>query len=345
MADFRRRSMIMRNRPSIAPRMIDEEVNPPSGWTQTPQHHLLILDLPDFRKDDIKFNVNESRTIIISGRRKIAEDKQKHFERTFDVPENGDVKNITMKFDGDALTVFIPKIDKQADEKPETKTDLTSNNQSHENENKKKEKEKENEKPETAISGKEIKEKERFEKPATSSKMMKEESEKPETAISGKEIKEKDRFEKPATSSKRMKEESEKTETAISGKEIKEKDRFEKPATSSKRMKEESEKTETAISGKEIKEKDRFEIPATSSKTIKDESEKPEEELEKPDLSKKLKGEIDGKGENSSREAGKSKEKTVMVKIIENKGIFLASIISFTLGVLFSQKYHQTPSK
>ncbi|XP_057519827.1 uncharacterized protein LOC130800360 [Amaranthus tricolor] len=284
MADFRRRSMMMRNRLSIPPRMIDEEVNPPSGWTQTPQHHLLILDLPDFRKDDIKFNVNESGTIIISGRRKIGEDKQKHFERTFDVPENGDIKNITMKFDGDALTVFIPKLDKQANEKPETKTALTSNNQSHENENKEKEKEKE--KPETAVSGKEIKEKERFEKPATSSKTIKEESEKPETAISDKEIKEKERFEKPATSSNTIKEESERPETAILSKDIKEK-----------------------------------------------------EDIEKPDLSKKL------KGDKMNRKEGEKTEKTVIVKIIENKGIFLASIISFTLGVLFSQKYHQTPSK
>ena len=242
------------------------------------------MHFEDFRKDDIKFNVNESGTIIISGRRKIGEDKQKHFERTFDVPENGDIKNITMKFDGDALTVFIPKLDKQANEKPETKTALTSNNQSHENENKEKEKEKE--KPETAVSGKEIKEKERFEKPATSSKTIKEESEKPETAISDKEIKEKERFEKPATSSNTIKEESERPETAILSKDIKEK-----------------------------------------------------EDIEKPDLSKKL------KGDKMNRKEGEKTEKTVIVKIIENKGIFLASIISFTLGVLFSQKYHQTPSK
>ncbi|KAL2922472.1 15.4 kDa class V heat shock protein [Bienertia sinuspersici] len=118
MADFRRRIWTARSRPTTAPRLIDEEITPSSGWTQSPDIHCLLVDLPGFEKDEIKLIIDESGSIVVSGRTRIGAEKQVHFEKSFSVPEDGDIKRMSTIFQGDTLKVSVPKVVKKIKEEP-----------------------------------------------------------------------------------------------------------------------------------------------------------------------------------------------------------------------------------
>ncbi|XP_021733790.1 uncharacterized protein LOC110700545 [Chenopodium quinoa] len=108
MADFTRRRWTT---PKMAVPLrgpVDEEINPPSGWINEFRFHCLLVVLPGFEKGDIKLNVDESGIIEVTGRRKVNDEKQEHFKKTFNVPEDGDVKNIELIFDDGTLRVRIP---------------------------------------------------------------------------------------------------------------------------------------------------------------------------------------------------------------------------------------------
>ncbi|KAJ7956348.1 inactive protein RESTRICTED TEV MOVEMENT 2-like [Quillaja saponaria] len=88
---------------------IVEEFIPDSGWTEDTNGHYLLVDLPGFTKDDVKLRVDNTGHVIISGERKVNEDKSIHFEQTFEVPSNSDIDKITGKIDSEILYVTFPK--------------------------------------------------------------------------------------------------------------------------------------------------------------------------------------------------------------------------------------------
>ncbi|KAK6920822.1 hypothetical protein RJ641_014500 [Dillenia turbinata] len=44
-----------------------EQFEPPSGWTEDPKCHYLLLDLPGFKKDEVKFEVDNGGYIKMDG--------------------------------------------------------------------------------------------------------------------------------------------------------------------------------------------------------------------------------------------------------------------------------------
>ncbi|KAF5730139.1 hypothetical protein HS088_TW20G00509 [Tripterygium wilfordii] len=86
-----------------------EEIVPSSAWTEDSEGHYLLLDLPGFNKEEVKFQIGNSGNITISGERLVKDNKFIVFEQTFKIPENSDTDEITGKFEDGMLHVTVPK--------------------------------------------------------------------------------------------------------------------------------------------------------------------------------------------------------------------------------------------
>ncbi|GMY15677.1 17.8 kDa class I heat shock protein [Fagus crenata] len=86
-----------------------EEYVPYSGWSEDANGRYLIIDLPEFKRDDLRLQVDSSGHITVTGERLANDGKRIYFEQTFNLPENSDTDNITGKIDGEILYVTVPK--------------------------------------------------------------------------------------------------------------------------------------------------------------------------------------------------------------------------------------------
>ncbi|KAM0979738.1 hypothetical protein ACFX13_015822 [Malus domestica] len=99
-----------RLRPSTPTRM-REKIVPSSDWTEDSNCHYLLVDLPDFKKEEVRVEVNISTGhITISGKRQVNERISQYFEQIITLPQHSDVDKITGKFDGEILYVTVPKV-------------------------------------------------------------------------------------------------------------------------------------------------------------------------------------------------------------------------------------------
>ncbi|KAG6686784.1 hypothetical protein I3842_11G038600 [Carya illinoinensis] len=86
-----------------------EEFVPSSGWTEDSSTHCLLVDLPGFQMNEVQLQITGSGKLMISGERKVNEDKIVFFEQTYTVPKNTDLDNTTGKFSDEILYVTVPK--------------------------------------------------------------------------------------------------------------------------------------------------------------------------------------------------------------------------------------------
>ncbi|GAB2269940.1 hypothetical protein Dimus_004858 [Dionaea muscipula] len=114
MANPRERKRVGEKHDMIDHEWTYQEIVPSSGWTEDAKFHHLLIDLPDFRKEDIRLQVDKSGKLIVIGGRLSSQDKYINFEKTFELPENSDAGKITGKFEGEILYISIPKIIKQS---------------------------------------------------------------------------------------------------------------------------------------------------------------------------------------------------------------------------------------
>lgn len=69
----------------------------------------VILILLDFKKEEVRLQVDDSGNITVSGERLVNNNKYVYFEQTFKMPENSDIDKISGKFEGEILYVTVPK--------------------------------------------------------------------------------------------------------------------------------------------------------------------------------------------------------------------------------------------
>nr|ACJ85163.1 unknown [Medicago truncatula] len=95
-------------RPVARPSVV-EDIVPNSAWTEDSAAHYLVVDLPEFVKEDVKLQVDSSGRIVVKGERQASEQKRVRFHLSFPEPNDSEIDNIAGKFDGGILYVTLPK--------------------------------------------------------------------------------------------------------------------------------------------------------------------------------------------------------------------------------------------
>ncbi|KAL5814064.1 hypothetical protein ACOSQ4_024705 [Xanthoceras sorbifolium] len=95
----------------ISPNPIVRDFVPSSGWTEDSNGHYLLVDLPDFKKEEVKVQVDTNGDVTISGERLTSDNRYRlRFQQTLKLPPDSDINKITGKFDSGILYVTVPKL-------------------------------------------------------------------------------------------------------------------------------------------------------------------------------------------------------------------------------------------
>ncbi|KAK7304593.1 hypothetical protein VNO77_42476 [Canavalia gladiata] len=87
-----------------------EHIVPNSVWKEDPSGHCVVVELPEFKKEEVKLQIDgSSERIIVKGERQANEEKRVRFEVTFAVPTDSDMDNINGNFASEILYVYVPK--------------------------------------------------------------------------------------------------------------------------------------------------------------------------------------------------------------------------------------------
>ncbi|XP_052178037.1 17.5 kDa class I heat shock protein-like [Diospyros lotus] len=98
------------------------QVNSPClDWKETPEAHVVMVDLPGIQKEQVRVEVEDDRVLIISGEWNVEKPEEEEtwwhrrerrrgkFRRQLGLPENGKTEEVKASMEKGVLRVFIPK--------------------------------------------------------------------------------------------------------------------------------------------------------------------------------------------------------------------------------------------
>ncbi|KAK4845408.1 hypothetical protein QYF36_004617 [Acer negundo] len=115
---------ILEQTPLTIPKNLETIALARSDWKETATAHVISLDIPGLKIDDIKIEVEENRVLRVSGERKSEEEVEGEkwhraertcgkFWRQFRLPMNADLDHINAHHENGVLKITVPKFGDQ----------------------------------------------------------------------------------------------------------------------------------------------------------------------------------------------------------------------------------------
>ncbi|KAJ9687751.1 hypothetical protein PVL29_016284 [Vitis rotundifolia] len=112
---------ILEQSPITVPKGLETIALARSDWKETTSAHIITLDVPGMKKEDIKIEIEENRVLRISGERTAEEEVEGEkwhrserttgkFWRQFRLPANADLDRIKAHLENGVLRITIPKL-------------------------------------------------------------------------------------------------------------------------------------------------------------------------------------------------------------------------------------------
>ncbi|KAJ3701903.1 hypothetical protein LUZ61_005608 [Rhynchospora tenuis] len=99
-----------------------EDFEPVTELQEIHDKFIFLVNLPGFRKEDFRVQVDALGKLSVKGQKKIDDNRCKRFNTVFQLPSDSDIEKIRGKFEGDVLTLTVPKRQKPLTSKQETKS-------------------------------------------------------------------------------------------------------------------------------------------------------------------------------------------------------------------------------
>ncbi|ONK74273.1 uncharacterized protein A4U43_C03F4560 [Asparagus officinalis] len=94
---------------------------PSSHWITEEGLDTLIIELPGFKKEHLRIQLDNFGNLRTSGERPIDGNRWKRFRKEFRVPDNCNASEIRAKFESGLLTITLPKLITEEEPEPEPK--------------------------------------------------------------------------------------------------------------------------------------------------------------------------------------------------------------------------------